>query len=214
MVVGIDTISSDIILVTYNSGIFNTFSATEVDMHLSSTATMFAGDFITQASTGANLSVITTIHNSANVVLRYNGLATLESGSGNIAINGIDLNTYPVTAIINPVLASNIAINGTHIANAYPLVTTLHGKASAAGTVTVYANIANVSLHTANVWYNLGGSTATDGTGFTGAITEPVLFLKASTATNTVISAIKDIITTEDAVNTLTTEDNKQILED
>jgi hypothetical protein len=211
MVVGIDTISSDIILVTYNTGAFST---TEVDMQLSGNVTMFAGDLITQASTGANLSVVTTIHNSANVVLRYNGLTTLVSGSGNIAINGVDANTYPVIAMVDPVLTSNIAINGTHIANAYPLATTLHGMASAAGTVTVYATDANVSLHTANVWYNLGGGSATDGTGFEGAITEPVLFLKASTATNTIISAIKDMITTEDAVNILTTEDNKQILED
>ena len=106
---------------------------------------------------------------------------------------------------------SALLINGTSTGNVYPMSITLAGLADINGNVTVAAN---VILTTANVWYNLGGSTATDGTGFEGAITEPVLFLKASTATNTIISAIKDIITTEDAVNTLTTEDNKQILED
>jgi hypothetical protein len=64
------------------------------------------------------------------------------------------------------------------------------------------------------VWYNLGTGIATDGTGFNGATTEQVLFLKASTASNIVVTAIKDMITTEDAVNTLTTEDSKIIIED
>jgi hypothetical protein len=79
------------------------------------------------------------------------------------------------------------------------------------GNVTIAANI---SLHTTNVWYNLGTGIATDGTGFDGATTVPVTFLKASTASNIVVTAIKDMITTEDAVNTLTTEDGNTIIED
>ena len=79
------------------------------------------------------------------------------------------------------------------------------------GNVTIAANI---ELHTTNVWYNLGSGVATDGTGFDGSTTVPVTFLKGSTATNIVVTAIKDMITTEDAVNTLTTEDSKTIIED
>jgi hypothetical protein len=210
LVIGIDTIDSDTISVTYNTG---RFSQTPINMQLSGNVTVFAGDYIVQATTGANLSVVTTIHDTNEITVRYNNLTSLVSGSGNVLINGVDAGEYPLTATSNPVLASNIAINGTHIANSYPLVEVLGGMVSATGEVTVYANIANITLTTSTSWYNAGTASATDGTGFEGAITAPVLFLKASTATNTVVSAIKDIITTEDAVN-ITTEDNIQILED
>jgi len=40
------------------------------------------------------------------------------------------------------------------------------------------------------------------------------LFLKQATATNTVVAIIPDVLTTEDTLNTLITEDGKQILEE
>jgi len=73
-----------------------------------------------------------------------------------------------------------LIINGTSTGNVYPLSMTKAGLVGTAGTVTIAAN---VTLITANVWQNHGATTATDGTGFNGAITPQVLFLKNSTAT-------------------------------
>jgi hypothetical protein len=41
-----------------------------------------------------------------------------------------------------------------------------------------------------------------------------VLFLKQATATNTVVANVQDLLTTEDTVNILTTENGQQILEE
>jgi hypothetical protein len=60
----------------------------------------------------------------------------------------------------------------------------------------------------ANVLYNSGSGTALDGTGLTGSITPGALFLKANTAP---VTGVAQALTTEDAINTLTTESNIEI---
>jgi hypothetical protein len=76
-------------------------------------------------------------------------------------------------------------------------------------TITVGTNNANVS-----VWFNSGANVATDGTGFEGSTTAAVDFLKASTAGNIQIATVSEMIITEDAVNTITTEDGHILVEE
>ena len=59
-----------------------------------------------------------------------------------------------------------------------------------------------------------GITTVTDGTGYNGSITNAVLFLKQATANNLIVASIPDELATEDAINTLTTEDGNTIIEE
>ena len=174
---GIST-STNIALVTSNST--NPFRFLENDVQLSGNVTVVTGDIITQSLTSANLYVTLDSANINTVAVSYNSMVKLVTGSGNIAINGIDSGVYPVTITTNPAAGSEIIINGASTGNIYPLSITLAGLVDTVGAVTITANI---TLTTANVWYNVGATTATDGTGFNGATTPQVTFLKNSTAT-------------------------------
>jgi hypothetical protein len=70
---------------------------------------------------------------------------------------------------------------------------------------------AEVEVQFANVWYNSGIGTYIDGTGMTGATTTATNFLKGYPLTNSVIPGISNALTTEDAINTLTTETDDEI---
>jgi hypothetical protein len=216
-VAGIDSVARVLLVIRNNS---NSLTFQDNYLELSGNIAVSSGDYITQSSTGANVTVLTNGANVSNVSVSYYGITTLNTGraSGNIAINGSNVAVYPTTITGNITLNSEIIINGTNTGNVYPLSIVPVGRNDNGipfvdnnGNVTIAANI---ELHTTNVWYNLGSGVATDGTGFDGSTTVPVTFLKGSTATNIVVTAIKDMITTEDAVNTLTTEDSKTIIED
>jgi hypothetical protein len=69
---------------------------------------------------------------------------------------------------------------------------------------------AEVTAQFANVWYNGTGNTI-DGTGMTGANTAATNFLRAYSVTSSVIPGISNPVTTEDAINTLTTETDDEI---
>ena len=216
-VAGIDSVAR-VLLVRRNNT--NSLTFQNNYLKLSGNVTVSSGDYITQESTGANLIVLTTGANISNISVSYYGITTLATGknSGNIAVNGSNVAVYPTTVTGNVILNTEMIINGTSTGNVYPLSIVPVGRnndgnpfVDGNGNVTIAANI---ELHTTNVWYNLGSGVATDGTGFNGSTTVPVTFLKGSTATNIVVTAIKDMITTEDAVNTLTTEDSKTIIED
>jgi hypothetical protein len=71
--------------------------------------------------------------------------------------------------------------------------------------------VAEVDIYYANVWYNSGSGTITDGLGFTGANTQAVNFLREYPVTSTVIPGVSNALTTEDAINTLTTEADDEI---
>ena len=83
------------------------------------------------------------------------------------------------------------------------------GQTQQIPTITVGSRNANVS-----VWFNAGANVATDGTGFEGSTAAAVNFLKAATAGNIQIATVSEMITTEDAVNTLTTEDGDILVEE
>jgi hypothetical protein len=212
-VVGTD-ITSNVVLVNYNNT--NRFDFANVAILLSGNIAANVGDYLTQSVSNANLQVVSAT--GANVVAVYTSLNTLTGGQGNVAVNGVDTGEYPRTVGATTNALSNIAINGNYTSNVlafsdavYPMVEAIAGKIDASGQVIV---LANTEVVTANVWYNLGASAPTDGTGFEGATTEQVLFLKQATATNTVVTSVQDLLTTEDTVNILTTENGQQILEE
>jgi hypothetical protein len=78
------------------------------------------------------------------------------------------------------------------------------------GNVAVLAS----NVVTTNTWYNPGTGAATDGTGFEGATTFAVEFLKDSPATNLLASTVSDVLVTEDAINTISTESGDDIYEE
>jgi hypothetical protein len=212
-VVGIDR-NSDVVLLTYNNAA--RFDFASVVILLSGNVSVSAGDYLTQSTTGANLRILSETVGS-NIIAVYTTLDSL-TVNDNVAINGVDAEVYPRTVGVSTNLLSNIAINGNYTSNAlafndavYPLVDALAGKVDENGQVTVGAN---TTLTTSTVWQNAGAPGAIDGTGFEGAVTEQILFLKQATATNTVVASIQDLLTTEDTVNILITEDGQQILEE
>jgi hypothetical protein len=69
---------------------------------------------------------------------------------------------------------------------------------------------AEVTVQFANVWYNGTGDTI-DGTGMTGANTAATNFLRGYPVTSSVIPGVSNPLTTEDAINTLTTETDDEI---
>ena len=71
--------------------------------------------------------------------------------------------------------------------------------------------VAEVDIYYAYVWYNSGIGTITDGSGFTGANTQAVNFLRGYSVTSSVIPGVTNALTTEDAINTLTTETDDEI---
>lgn len=204
-VVGTDWVDSDAIWYVRNSN--NPFEFTDIQLQFSSNITIFAGDVVTQESSSANLTVITTVYDTANVTLRYNSLEALDVNGGNLLINGIDSGYTAITVYADPISASNLAINGTYTVNVHPVSRIILGSVNQIGNVTVGAN---ATLATTNIWYNAGNGTTTntDGAGFDGATTEQVNFLREYPATYTIG------IVSEDAVNILSTEDDEIIIEE
>ena len=171
------------------------------------------GSYITQTGSGANLQIVLTNTGGTNVLARYTTVTQLITGLGNLKLNGSNVGVYPTSVGTNPVVTSNLAINGNY-SNVYPYARQQAGSAdivSVGGNVTVGAG--NVLIR-ANIWYNLGSGAATDGTGFTGAITNAVLFLKDALANNLVVAGTSDELSTEDTINTITTEDGRKIIEE
>ena len=102
---------------------------------------------------------------------------------------------------------------GTAIADRHQIGVTVVDASSAqlVPTTTVGNVTANI-----NLWYNDGDhiTNAVDGTGFDGSTTAAVLFLKAGYANNTLTATALDLLVTEDAVNTITTEDGQTLIEE
>ena len=164
-------------------------------LRLSAPITANIGSYITQATSGANVTLLAFDDGVGNVLVSYN------SGAFNYLGNTV-------------VVAGNIAINGVYTGNTYPISSVIQGYNGVFGTITAGGNatvLANTTLQTANTWYNLGANSATNGQGFQGATTGPVLFLKASPAYygNTIIGTTNPL-TTETAIN-IDTEDGNDI---
>ena len=144
-----------------------TYKVTDVvsySVTLSANITANVGTFITQSTTGANATILgyeNATH--SNVIVSYNN---------NFRFNLLGSVIHAVDAI---------AINGVTSGNIYPISSNIAGYiTNSLGNVTITANTV---LQTANIWYNAGTGVAADGTGFTGATTAAVNFLKASTVT-------------------------------
>jgi hypothetical protein len=203
-VVGISDADTNIVLV---NGAVN-FVFPDVSVYLGSNVTVLVGDTITETTTGAVLTVTEAVTNANVIFARYNSLELL-STVGNVQING-GANISLTASLINTSEEQTLLINDVALP-IYPISQVLRGKVDSSGSVTINAN---VTLQTANVWYELGVTTAANGVGFEDTNTEPVLFLKAGPASFTIrIPSIPNPITTEDAVNIIT-EDGKDLYEE
>jgi hypothetical protein len=174
-VIGANLITSSL-LVTYNSGEFN---YSNVTVNLSGNLQANVGNYITQISSGANLEIVLTNAGGTNVLARYTTVTQLITGSDNLKLNGSNVSVYPTSVAIAPMTTSNLAINGVY-SGVYPYAREQAGLVDISGASIVKAG--NV-LTTAQSWYTLGTTTATNGLGFDGATTSAVNFLKAATVT-------------------------------
>ena len=199
------SVETNTLLVQYDSGI--AFNPALVTVTLSANVTANVGDVVYQKSTGANLVVLSTASNN-QLVLRYNNAYSLKLGSGNVKIDGQDAIAYPVISTISST-DSPISINGVLTANVYPLNASIQGFVNAEGNVTVAAG---TFLYTSNVWQNWIPGVGTDTSGFEGATTAAVLFLKEKVATFNTEYTASGQIGTEDGVNTILTEDGSNEL--
>jgi hypothetical protein len=188
-------------------------SVVSYTLTLTDSITANIGDLITQATTGANARIL-VFENTANskLTVSYN--------------NPISFNFLGNTVVA----LSNIAINGNYTGNVYPVSSVISGNSFVSGDPLSYSSItgyginangnvtvrANTRLQTANIWLNHGAGNviATDGTGLEGATTVPALFIKAELATLNARNIVQDILITEDAINTLTTETGIELKEE
>jgi hypothetical protein len=198
-VVGISDTDTNIVLV---NGAVN-FVFPDISIYLGSNVTVSIGDTVTESTTGAVLTVTEAVTNANVIFARYNSLELL-STVGNVQING-GANISLTASLINTSVEQALLINDVALP-IYPISQVLRGKVDSTGSVTINAN---VTLHTDNVWYELGAFSAANGVGFENTNTEPVLFLKAGPASFTTrIPSIPNPITTEDAVNIITEDGN------
>ena len=180
---------------------------------LSGNITANVGDTITQLTTSASATVL-GFENTAGskIIVSYN--------------NGFGFALMSNTIVA----ASNIAINGLYTGNIYPISSVISGNSYVAtdpmsySTVTSYGlnaqgNVivaANTVLLTSNIWLNpsAGNVTATDGSGLIGATTVQAIFIKADLAILNATNIKADTLVTEDAINTLTTENGIELTEE
>jgi hypothetical protein len=161
----------------------------------------------------ANVSRITTTATSGQTVFptpRYQ----LRSSADNqqqlrVSVNGTPtfINAY------NEVASSSTTISYTGTDGNLVTVTVEYGNniTFVTGLTSGSTVVAEVDVYYANVWYNSGIGTITDGSGFTGANTTATNFLRGYPVTSTAIPGVSNPLTTEDAINTLTTETDDEI---
>lgn len=175
-------------------------------LKLSSNISANIGSTITQAGSGANATILGYENVAGNLVLvTYNSASRFNLLTGNV------------------VPSSNIAINGIYTGNIYPISSNIAGFVGltdggnvnvSVSTTDVAVISANTRLRQSNVWYNSGTGTVTDGTGLEGATTTSALFIKAKLAVLNSTAIKRDELVTEDAINTLITEDGLVITEE
>jgi hypothetical protein len=161
----------------------------------------------------ANVSRITTTATSGQTVFptpRYQ----LRSSTDNqqqlrVSVNGTPtfINAY------NEVASSSTTVSYTGTDGNLVTVIVEYGNTITfvTGLTSGSTVVAEVDVYYANVWYNSGIGTITDGLGFTGANTTATNFLRGYPVTSTAIPGVSNPVTTEDAINTLTTETDDEI---
>lgn len=155
------------------------------------TGNVYAADFVT-----ANVTQLDNI----------NVLAQIRRGTAGTAINEL----HTVGKIVTDAGRSEI-IPGTSKGNLTLGATATYGNAYVR---TITAGTVLETETMANVWVNWIANVRADGTGMEGAITDSILFLKAAPAGNVLVASIPDNLTTEDAINTITTESGAIIIEE
>ena len=211
-VYGVNTsANTSILTISYNSA--EQFANATIVLQMSGNVTANVGDYITQPidrlGNEANLIVTVSASGNANVTAKYVDVYPLiTTRFANIKLNGnwLSGNVYPAAVFEANTGITNIAKNSA-ITAVYPLATKRTGYINGLdinGNITLPAGTMSVSSVS---WYNVGANTATDGTGFEGAVTEQVLFLKDAEATDISEDTVPgNEFLTEDAVNTLITE--------
>lgn len=227
-VIGID-LDTSVALINYNNA--NQFDFANITIVMSGNITANVGEYLTQSTSGANLLVVDAT-TGANVLAQYTTITVLDT-VGNVAVNGIAANVRPTTVGISPNTSANLAINGIFTSNIqaytnviYPLVSTLTGYRAGddefdingisgindSGNVTVAEGTV---LYSSNVWVAANVSANVSAGIFEiDTLSAQVNFLKQETANDILREIIPDILTTEDTLNILITEDGKQILEE
>jgi len=161
----------------------------------------------------ANVSRITTTATSGQTVFstpRYQ----LRSDADNQQQLRVSIDSIPTFInAYNEIASSSTTISYTGTDGNLVTVTVEYGNTVAfvTGLTNGSTVVAEVDVYYSNVWYNSGTSTITDGSGFTGANTQAVNFLRGRSVTSTVIPGVTNALTTEDAINTLTTETDDEI---
>ena len=227
-VIGTD-LSTDLLLINYNNS--TQFDFANVAILMSGNITANAGSYLTQTSSGANLLVVDST-TGANILAQYTTSTVLDI-IGNVEIDGETANVRPVTVGVSPNISANLLINGTATSNiqlfsapVYPLVSTLTGyrandtqiDINGVSGIDENGNVivaANTVLNSSNVWV-VGNVVANVSAGIFEIDTASIQvnFLKEETANDILRTIIPDIMTTEDTLNILITEDGKQILEE
>ena len=196
----IDTVTGPVNAVLVQALNIYNFRFANVVVNFGSNISANVGDVITQKSTGAELTV-TGITSSSALMLAYNSPYRLSLRTDAVLINGIATSAQPTLSTISTT-ETTLSINGVST-SVYPTSMQTTGYVDVIGNIVVSAN---TTLVTSNVWYNVGSGIATDGTGFEGATTVPVLFLKDKVATFNAEYTASGQLGTEDAVNILVTE--------
>ena len=161
----------------------------------------------------ANISRITTTATSGQTVFptpRYQLRSDVDNQQQlRVSVDGTPtfINAY------NEVASSSTTISYTGTDGNLVTVTVEYGNTIAfvTGLTSGSTVVAEVDVYYANVWLNSGIGTITDGSGFTGANTTATNFLRGYPVTSTEIPGVSNPLTTEDAINTLTTETDDEI---
>lgn len=228
IVIGAD-LNTDLALINYNN--LNQFDFANITIAMSGNVVANVGEYLTQETSGANLLVVDST-TGANVLAQYTSTVLLDV-VGNVAVDGEAIGIRPITVGLSSNLSANLAINGEFTSNTqrfvtviYPLVSTLTGyragdtqfDINGVSGINAQGNVivnAGTILNSSNVWVR-GNVTANVSAGIfeIDTASEQVNFLKEETANDILRAIIPDILTTEDTLNTLITEDGNQILEE
>ena len=161
----------------------------------------------------SNVLVVTTTATSGQTVFNTPKYQLGSDPSNNLRLR-VYVNDVPsFDNVYNEVASSSYSQSYTGTDGNLVTVTVNYGTTIAfINGVTAGSEVrAEVEVQFANVWYNSGSGTYVDGSGMTGANTAATNFLRGYPVTSTVIPGVTNALTTEDAINTLTTETDDEI---
>ena len=137
----VETVTSDVVPVTYYSGAFNFANVT---LTLNANITAPAGASLTQFITGANLIVVESAVDTNIIKARYLNTVSLTAGSGNISINGNAQPAYPSTVVSSGTL-EKLTVNDA-VVTVYPYSSEAQSNVIISN-VSIYPAISNVDVY-------------------------------------------------------------------